>query len=74
VEVPPVIVVVEAPQNGAVEPPEEEQVPAAQQNEVPVFIFERMNSPPVIECEAISDEEIAVFEDLVDGLLPPGFV
>jgi len=68
----------EVPQYVAVENPVEEQPegPAVRNYyEVPVEIFERVRSPPVvIECEAISDEEIVVFEDLVDGLLPPGFV
>jgi len=39
----------------------------------PAAILVKLNSP-VIESEAISDEEIDVFEDLVDGLLPPSFM
>jgi len=31
-------------------------------------------TPPLSDCEAVSDEETGIFEDLVEGFLPPGYM
>jgi len=58
--------IIQKPENNNIFPILVEKVPIPIPIPVPTH-----NSP--IDYEAISDEEMVIFEDLVDGFLPPGF-